>query len=151
MRRKLMLAAASLASLLVGPIVGSTAAQAGIPIPCMATRFLKATDLNGITDESGQRATPYYNVFGCADGKWDGYRTADGKYMNLDSLPLTKLPPAPTFWTAAMQNPGRFWVEWMWIVIGFFVVLGTALAKVGEVSQSAGAGGPMQPPRARRS
>jgi hypothetical protein len=110
-----------------------TAAHAGIPIPCTATRYLEAPRMPDLADRSGKPVTLYYNVFGCADGKWDGYKAADGSYQKLHTLPAAKLPPAPTFWSAAIGHPTRFWVEWLWIVVGLFVLAGAALAGIAGI------------------
>jgi hypothetical protein len=64
----------------------SSSAQAGIPIPCTATHLLKAGDLMSVMDTSGQKMVFYYNVSGCSDGRWDGYRGADGKSANQTSI-----------------------------------------------------------------
>src|SRR5437867_9533585 len=91
----------------------SSTAQAGIPIPCTATHFLKATDLRGWIDASGQEIALYYNVFGCSDGRWDGYRGADGKYHQLTPNIVSSIPAAPGFWASAWQNKTKFWAEWL--------------------------------------
>lgn len=128
----------------------SSSAQAGIPIPCTATHFLKAADLHGVRDASGQEIAPYYNVFGCADGRWDGYRGAEGKYHKLNPSILSSLPKAPGFWASAWQNKTKFWVEWLWIVVGAFVVVGTLLCKLSGTDASGVLSPGGQPPSVRR-
>jgi hypothetical protein len=112
----------------------SSSAQAGIPIPCTATHFLKATDFMSVMDTSGREMVLYYNVSGCSDGRWDGYRGADGKYHQLTPNILSSLPKAPGFWASAWQNKTKFWVEWLWILVGAFVVVGTLLSKLSDAS-----------------
>jgi hypothetical protein len=109
-----------------------SSAQAGIPIPCTATRFLQAPDLPKATDTNGQKITLRYNVFGCSDGQWDGYSTPDGKYHKLSASLLASIPKAPGFWASAWQYKTRFWVEWLWIIIGALVVVGTILSKYAQ-------------------
>jgi hypothetical protein len=113
----------------------SSSAQAGIPIPCTATRFLKAPDFS-VIDGSGQKMALYYNVSGCSDGQWDGYLAADGKYHQLTPGLLAAIPAAPRFWASAWQNKTKFWVEWLWIVLGAFVVVGSLLSKLAGTDAS---------------
>jgi hypothetical protein len=42
----------------------------------------------------------------------------------------------PGFWAAAWQNKAKFLVEWLWIVISAFVVIGTLLSKLSELDAS---------------
>jgi hypothetical protein len=114
-----------------------SSAQAGVPIPCLATRFLKAADFPAAKDMNGRDMVLYYNVFGCSDGRWDGYLGADGKYHPLTPQLLSSIPEAPGFWASAWQNKAKFWVEWLWIVIGVFVVIGTLLSKLPELTRRA--------------
>jgi hypothetical protein len=125
----------------------SSPARAGIPIPCTATHFLKAEDVR-VMDAGGQEMAPYYNVFGCSDRRWGGYRGADGKYHPLTPNMLSSLPEPPGFWASAWQNKAAFWVEWLWIVLGVFVVIGTLLSKLPDILAALPAGVP--PPVHRR-
>jgi hypothetical protein len=113
----------------------STSAQAGIPIPCTATHFLKAEDVRA-KDTSGREMVLYYEISGCSGGRWDGYRGADGKYHPLPPNVLSSLPAAPGFWAAARQNKVKFLTEWLWIVLGAFVVFGTLLSKLAGTDAS---------------
>ena len=128
----------------------SSSAQAGVPIPCTGTHFLKAGDLRGAMDASGREMVLYYNVFGCADGRWDGYRGADGKYHKLTPKILSSIPEAPRFWASAWQNKAKFWVEWLWIVIGGFVVIGILLSKLFGTDASGVLSPEGKPPSVRR-
>jgi hypothetical protein len=112
-----------------------SSAEAGIPIPCTATHVFKGTDLHAMS-QSGQEMAVYYVISGCSDGRWDGYRTADGKYHKLTPSILASIPEAPRFWASAWQNKAKFWVEWLWIAIGAFVVIGTLLSKLAGVGAS---------------
>ena len=107
----------------------SSPVQAGIPIPCTASRVIPATDL-GVMNKGGREMLLYYTVSGCSAGRWDGYLTADGKYHQLTPAILSSIPAAPGFWAAAWQNKAKFWVEWLWVAIGAFVVIGTLLTKL---------------------
>jgi hypothetical protein len=131
-----MLRRALIASAVLLAFALSSSAQAGIPIPCTATHFLKAGDLMSAMDTSGQKMALYYSVSGCSGGRWDGYRGADGKYHQLDPNILSSLPAAPGFWASAWQNKTKFWAEWLWIVLGAFVVIGTLLSKLSGTDAS---------------
>jgi hypothetical protein len=109
-----------------------SAAHAGVPIPCTATHFIKVTDLPNAKDANGQKIVPYYNVFGCSSSQWDGYATLDGKYHKLNPFVVASLPKAPGFWTSAWQYKTKFWVEWLWIIVGAFVVVGTILSSYAQ-------------------
>jgi hypothetical protein len=135
MWRRVLVACAVLAA-----IVFSTSAQAGIPIPCTGAHFLKAEGVTGARDARGQPIELYYNVFGCSDGRWDGYRGADGKYHELTSNIRSSIPEAPGFWASAWHNKAAFWAEWLWMVIGAFVVVGTLLSKLSGVDASSMSG-----------
>jgi len=124
--------------------------QAGIPIPCTGTHVLKATDFRSAADANGQAIVPYYVVDGCSDGRWDGYRTADGKYHQLTPGVLSSIPEAPRFWAAAWQNKLQFWAEWLWILVGAFVVIGTALSKLSGADPSDVLTSGGKPPSVRR-
>jgi hypothetical protein len=91
---------------------------------------MQAPDVLGAKDASGRDIVLYYYVDGCSAGQWDGYRTANGKYHRLTPTILSSIPQAPGFWAAARQNKAKFWVEWLWIFIGAFVVIGTLLTKL---------------------
>ena len=56
---------------------------------------------------------PYYNVFGCGGGQWDGYLDAKGAYKALTPAIRAALPTPPGFWTSASRDPKKFWVEWL--------------------------------------
>jgi hypothetical protein len=133
-----MLRRALLASAVLLAFALSSPAQAGIPIPCTATHFLKAGDLMSVMDTSGQKMPLYYSVSGCSGGRWDGYRGADGKYHQLNPNILSSLPAAPGFWASAWQNKAKFWAEWLWILVGAFVVIGTLLSKLAGAGASGG-------------
>jgi hypothetical protein len=105
-------------------------AEAGIPIPCTATRLLQAPDALSAKDARGRAMVLHYAVSGCSGGQWDGYLSADGKYHKLTPAILSSLPKAPGFWASAWQNKGKFWVEWLWVALGIFVVGGTLLTQL---------------------
>jgi hypothetical protein len=109
-----------------------SSAHAGVPIPCTATRFIKAPELPSAKDLSGQRIELYYNMSGCTGSQWDGYKSLDGKYNRLSPNLLATLPKAPGFWASAWQHKARFWVEWLWLFLAAFVVVGTLLSKLSE-------------------
>jgi hypothetical protein len=107
-----------------------SAAEAGVPIPCTATYYLKAPDVS----RASTRGVALYYAVDCFGGRWDGYRTADGKYvMKLPESLLSSLPKPPGFWASAWEHKLTFWVEWFWIFLGAFVVMGSLLAKYAEV------------------
>jgi hypothetical protein len=113
----------------------SSPAQAGIPIPCTATHFLKAENFTAM-DPRGQEMAMYYSVSGCFSSRWDGYLGADGKYHELTAGILSSIPKAPGFWASAWQNKATFWVEWLWVVLGAFVIIGTLLSKLSGTDAS---------------
>ena len=128
MLRRVLIAAAVLMA-----FASFSAAEAGVPIPCTATYYLKAPDVSGA---SAQGVGLYYAV-DCFGGRWDGYRTADGKYvMKLPESLLSSLPKPPGFWASAWEHKTTFWVEWFWIALGVFGVLGTLLNKWSETNGS---------------
>jgi hypothetical protein len=135
LQRMLIACVLLLASAAVSP------SQAGIPIPCTASRLLQAADMPAMRDAKGQEMVLYYAVSGCSDGRWDGYRGRDGKYYSLAPSLLSSIPAAPGFWASAWQNKTKFWVEWLWMVIAAFVVIGTLLSKLAG-ADAAGALGP---------
>ena len=124
-----MLRRVLVASAVLLGFASTSAAEAGIPIPCTASRFLKAENFS-VMDKSDQEMALYYNVSGCSSGRWDGYLGADGKYHQLTPNLLPSIPAAPGFWASAWQYKTKFWAEWLWIVIGAFIVTGTLLSKL---------------------
>jgi hypothetical protein len=123
-----------------------SAAEAGIPIPCTAVHFLKAPDVSGT---SGQGIALYYQV-GCWGASWDGYYTANGKYIPIPQAVLSSLPPPPGFWASAWEYKLKFWVEWLWVFLAAFVVFGTLLSKWAGVKDSDFASPAANPQTTRR-
>jgi hypothetical protein len=126
LRRVLVACAAFLAFALCSP------AQAGVPIPCSGSHVLQARHV----DASGREMVLYYDVVACTVGPWHGYRGADGKYRKLMPNELSSLPQTPGFWASAWQNKAAFLVEWLWVLIGAFAVIGGLLSKYAEMSSS---------------
>jgi hypothetical protein len=115
-----------------------SAVQAGIPIPCADTQYLKAPVVSGATP---QGFILYYRVEGCSGSNWDAYYSADGKRLPIPQGVLSSLPPPPGFWASAWEYKTKFWREWFWVFFAPFVVLGGLLAKYAEVY-----GGDVAPP-----
>ena len=118
--------------------------QAGVPIPCMTTKFLKSEARP--LDAAGAVFVPYYNVFGCGGAQWDGYLDAKGAYKTLTPAIRAALPTPPGFWTSARRNPKKFWVEWLWVVVGSICFSGYLLTVLGKALEGASAHGSVTDP-----
>jgi hypothetical protein len=119
-----------------------SAAEAGIPIPCTGTHYLRAPDVSGASNHG---VALYYSV-GCTGGRWVGYYSADGKtHLPVPEGILSLLPKPPGFWASAWEHKMEFWVEWFWTALGAFVVFGTLLNKLAGGGVSSEVGPVVQP------
>lgn len=142
-----MLRRVVLACVMLVAFVSFSAAQAGVPIPCTGTHYLKAPDVSGA---SNQGVALYYSV-GCTGGHWVGYYANDGKtHLPVPEGVLSLLPRPPGFWASAWDYKTEFWVEWFWIALGVFVVLGTLLNKWSETCNASDVSPAVGPRTVRR-
>lgn len=124
-----------------------SAAEAGVPIPCTGTHYLRAPDVSGASNHG---VFLYYSV-GCTGGRWLGYYSADGKtHFPVPEGVLSLLPNPPGFWASAWAYKTEFWVEWFWIALGAFGVLGTLLNKWSESGNPSVASPALEPRTVRR-
>jgi hypothetical protein len=105
-----------------------TPALAGVPIPCTGDRAIQVSE-TGVKRKDGSTVYLGYKFKYCVYGEWIGYIDSR-RYISLPNeeaatqLALasgfTELPEPP----GRLSNPGAFWVEWMWGVLGIFGLAG---------------------------
>jgi hypothetical protein len=121
-----------LAALALAAMFMSSAASAGVPIPCTGERLIKVSE-EGMKRPDGVIVYLGYKYSGCSDGAWVGYlstrqyltlRDGDAAAAKLAvAVGLRTLPEPPS----RLAHPGTFWVEWLWGVLASLGVVGTAL------------------------
>ena len=118
----------------VAVFASEAGAQAGIPIPCTGEKIVKVADMPKTAMPDGTKVDLGYMFQYCFTGKWVGYVGSDRQYLELPDHLLgamailagyKELPPAPGFWASAWDNPGSFWVEWLWL--GLLAIAGCGL------------------------
>jgi hypothetical protein len=117
-------------TLALGAATASGTAEAGIPLPCTGEKIIKVADIPRMEAMGGAKMDLGYKFSWCFSGEWIGHIGSDSRYMPLDPQMLSILTeaglvpklPEPGFWASAVAYPGKFWVEWLWLVIGGFSV-----------------------------
>lgn len=126
----------------------SSAAEAGIPIPCTGESIVKVLDIPGLAqvevDAMGRRIEKRfdlgYKFSGCSGGEWVAHVGSDREYVSVSQVRLqdmlraagrTELPPVPSFWSSSNSTPVYIWLA----IIGFAIVA-TVLQKGGAAGSS---------------
>jgi hypothetical protein len=119
---------AGFAAIVVLTITIPTPAAAGVPIPCTGDRSIQVSE-TGVKRKDGSTVYLGYKYKYCVYGEWIGYIDSR-RYITLPNEQaatvlaiasgLKELPEPP----GQLSNPGAFWVEWMWGVLGLFGLVG---------------------------
>jgi hypothetical protein len=167
-----MIRSVALAALLLCGI--STAAHAGIPIPCTGETIVhvldvpatKGLEISANKDMDTKVLNLGYKLKNCFWGEWVGHIGSSSRYLPLsdDALKMlltaagrTEPPARPTVFT----YPGANWYFWLWVVAFAWIVLAAifkkpaaptvegeaAMAKVAEANPRANASPPPPPQR----
>lgn len=132
-------------------LAGGQAAQAGIPIPCTGQKIVLVQPIE-VPEESRPQHGGLglgYLFNGCFSGRWvthvgssSQYKEGGDAMLALAAAGSGKVPSEPGLFGAMLSHPGSFWVEWLWLVIGMFIAVGSALS---AFAQKAGASLAAQP------
>lgn len=128
-------------------LVGSTAVQAGVPIPCTGEKIILVQPVELPAEGDGQVRVPSpgkiglgYLFTGCFSGRWITHVGSSSQYREGGEALLAMVAMAnggrvtaePGLFGAMLKHPGAFWVEWLWVVLGTLIALATAFNAVAQ-------------------
>lgn len=123
---------------------GSHAAQAGIPIPCTGEKIVLVQPVELPAEVDGEVSAGNvglgYLFTGCFSGRWITHVGSDSQYREggaalLAMVAMTnggRLTAEPGLFGAMLKHPGAFWAEWLWVVLGTLIALGSAFNAVAQ-------------------